>query len=108
MSQSAYNGINLDAGHYVQAGNHDVIQLIQKNHAKITSLHLKDITFPENGGVNKPCGQGDTPMKEILQLAKKEEYTFPIAIELEYQIPEGSAAEEEIIKCRQYAADALA
>jgi sugar phosphate isomerase/epimerase len=108
MSQSEYNGINLDAGHYVQAGNHDVIQFIQKNHAKITSLHLKDITFPENGGVNKPWGQGDTPIKEILQLAKKEKYTFPIAIELEYQIPEGSDAEKEIIRCRQYAADALA
>lgn len=108
MSQSEYNGINLDAGHYVQAGNHDVIPFIQKNHAKITSLHLKDITFPENGGVNKPWGQGDTPIKEILQLAKEEKYTFPIAIELEYPIPEGSDAEKEIIKCRRYAADALA
>lgn len=108
MSQSEYNGINLDAGHYVQAGNHDVIQFIQKNHAKITSLHLKDITLPENGGVNKPWGQGDTPIKEILQLAKKEKYTFPIAIELEYQIPEGSDAEKEIVRCRQYAADTLA
>jgi sugar phosphate isomerase/epimerase len=108
MSQSEYNGINLDAGHYVQAGNHDVLQFVQKNHAKITSLHLKDITFPENGAVNKPWGQGDTPIKEILQLAKKEKYTFPIAIELEYTIPEGSDAEKEIIKCRQYAADALA
>ena len=108
MAQSEYNGINLDAGHYVQAGNHDVIQFIQKNHAKITSLHLKDITLPENGAVNKPWGQGDTPIKEILQLAKKEKYTFPIAIELEYQIPEGSDAEKEIVRCRQYAADALA
>ena len=108
MAQSEYNGINLDAGHYVQAGNRDVIQFIQKNHAKITSVHLKDITLPENGAVNKPWGQGDTPIKEILQLAKKEKYTFPIAIELEYQIPEGSDAEKEIVRCRQYAADALA
>jgi len=108
MSQSEYNGINLDAGHYVQAGNHDVIQFIQKNHAKITSVHLKDITYPENGGVNKPWGQGDTPIKEILQLAKKEKYTFPIAVELEYAIPEGSDAEKEVIKCVQYAKDALA
>ena len=108
MSQSEYNGINLDAGHYVQAGNHDVIQFIQKNHAKITSVHLKDITYPENGAVNKPWGQGDTPIKEILQLAKKEKYSFPIAVELEYAIPEGSDAEKEIIKCVQYAKDALA
>jgi sugar phosphate isomerase/epimerase len=108
MSQSEYNGINLDAGHYVQAGNHDVIQFIQKNHARITSVHLKDITYPENGAVNKPWGQGDTPMKEILQLAKKEKYSFPVAIELEYTIPAGSDAEKEVIKCFQYAKDALA
>jgi sugar phosphate isomerase/epimerase len=108
MSQSEYNGINLDAGHYVQAGNRDVIAFIQKNHARITSVHLKDITYPENGAVNKPWGQGDTPIKEILQLAKKERYPFPIAVELEYAIPEGSDAEKEVIKCVQYAKDALA
>lgn len=50
MSQSEYNGINLDIGHYTAAGNHDALAFIRKNHARITSMHLKDRKFPENGG----------------------------------------------------------
>ena len=108
MSQSAYNGINLDLGHYTGAGNHDQIAFIQKNHARITSIHLKDRKYPENGGQNTPWGQGDTPIKEVLQLMKKEKYRFPATIELEYAPPEGSDSEKEIAKCLRYAEDALA
>ncbi len=108
MSQSPYNGINLDIGHYTAAGNHDAIQFIKKNHARITSMHLKDRKFPENGGDNLPWGQGNTPIKEALQLMKKEGYKFPATIELEYAPPEGSDSEKEIVKCLAYAKAALA
>ncbi|WP_213806270.1 TIM barrel protein [Granulicella sp. dw_53] len=108
MSQSPYNGINLDIGHYTAAGNHDALAFIKKNHARITSMHLKDRKFPENGGANMPWGQGDTPIKEALQLMKKEGYKFPATIELEYAPPEGSDSEKEILKCLAYAKTALA
>ena len=35
-------------------------------HDRITGLHLKDRRI--NGGPNVPWGQGDTPIKEVLQL----------------------------------------
>jgi sugar phosphate isomerase/epimerase len=108
MAQSEYNGINIDVGHYVQSGNRDAVQFIQKNHARITSVHLKDMSLPDNGAQNHPWGQGDTPIKEILQLMKKEKYPFPATIELEYAVPEGSDSEKEIVKCVQYCKDALA
>ncbi len=108
MSQSPYNGINLDIGHYTAAGNHDALAFIKKNHAKITSMHLKDRKFPENGGSNMPWGQGDTPIREALQLMKKEGYDFPATIELEYSPSEGSDSEKEISKCLAYAKAALA
>ena len=108
MSQSAYNGINLDIGHYTAAGNHDAIAFIQKNHARITSLHMKDRKFPENGGQNVAWGQGDTPIKEALQLMKKEKYKFPATIELEYPPPAGSDSEKEIVKCLAFAKACLA
>jgi sugar phosphate isomerase/epimerase len=107
MSQSAYNGINLDIGHYTSAGNHDQIAFIQKNHARITSIHLKDRKYPEHGGKNMPWGQGDTPIKEVLVLMKKEQYRFPATIELEYTPSEGSDSEKEIARCLRYAKDAL-
>ena len=107
-SFSAYNGINLDIGHYVAAGNHDVIAFIQKNHARITSIHLKDRKYPEAGGNNVAWGTGDTPVKEVLRLVKIERYPFPATIELEYTPPDGSNSEKEIVKCREFAKAALA
>jgi hypothetical protein len=53
-------------------------------------------------------GQGQTPIKEVLQLMKKEKWTFPAEIELEYKIPEGSTAVAEVAKCVQYCKEALA
>ena len=39
---------------------------------------------------------------------KKEKYTFPACIELEYPVPEGSDVMKELAKCVQYCKDALA
>lgn len=108
MSQSPFNGINLDIGHYTAAGNHDLLEFLRKNHARITSMHMKDRKYPENGGQNMPWGQGDTPIKEALQLMKQERYKFPATIELEYAPPAGSDSEKEIAKCLAYAKAALA
>ena len=108
MAQSAYNCINLDIGHYVAAGNHDTLEFIRKNHSRITSLHIKDRKLPEHGGQNVPWGEGDTPIKEVLQLVKREGYKFPCTIEMEYAPPEGSDSEKEILKSLAYAKAALA
>ena len=106
FSQSPYNGANIDIGHYVAGASESPIPFIEKNHARITSLHLKDRKIHE--GPNTPWGQGDTPIKEVLQLMKREHYTFPATIELEYNSPEGSTVMAELAKCLQYAKDALA
>ena len=106
MSQSNYNGINLDIGHYVAATSQSPIPLIQKHHRRITSIHLKDRKRADNGQTNMPWGQGDTPIGEVLQLMKKEKYTFPATIELEYRV-EGSDPMTELKKCVQYCKDAL-
>ena len=55
-----------------------------------------------------PWGQGDTPIKEVLQMMKQEKYTFPATIELEYNTPPGSTTMAELAKCLQFAKDALA
>lgn len=108
MSQSKYNGINLDIGHYVAAGNTDLLAFIQKNHSRVTSLHLKDRKSKENGGADLPWGEGDTPVKQVLQLMKKGKYGFPGTIEFEYPVPEGSDTLKEITKCVQFCSDTLA
>ena len=106
LSCGQYIGFNFDFGHYF-AGTKGLspIPVLEKYHDRIVSLHMKDRTA--DGG-NLPWGQGKTPIKEILQLMKKEKWTFPGDIELEYQIPAGSSSVAEVAKCVQYCKDALA
>ena len=105
MSFSKYIGANLDVGHYNQTGA-DAVAFVKKHHDRITNLHIKDSTKPTVPGTSSntltPWGQGDAPIKEVLQLMKKEKYPFPANIEFEYQIPAGSDAPTEVAKCYEY------
>ena len=101
-----YIGFNLDIGHYVAGSKgKSPIPVLEKYHDRIVNLHLKDRTA--DGG-NVAWGQGQTPIKEVLQLMRKEKWTFPAEIELEYKIPDGSDAVKEVAKCVQYCKEALA
>ncbi len=55
-----------------------------------------------------PFGEGDTPVALVLQYMKKNKLTFPADIELEYKIPQGSGAVQEVTKCVQFCKQALA
>lgn len=103
---SPFIGFNLDVGHYF-AGTKgkSPIPVLEKYHDRIVSLHLKDRTAD---GQNLPWGQGGTPIKEVLQLMKKEKWTFPGDIEVEYKIPSGSSAVAEVARCVRYCREALA
>ena len=101
-AMSKYFLINLDVGHFVAAG-YDPVDYIRKNHARIPILHIKD--RKKNRGPNMPFGQGDTPIKEVLQLVQKNRWRIPCNIEYEYK---GTDAAAEVKKCLQYMKDALA
>jgi sugar phosphate isomerase/epimerase len=107
LSQSPYNAINLDCGHYIAAGGANttasLLAFIEKNHDRITSMHIKDRKNKVNGSKNMPWGEGDTPLKDVLTLLKTKKYKIPASIELEYDIPAGSDAVKETKKCFEYA-----
>ncbi len=109
MSYSKYIGVNLDIGHFTQAG-FDPMTYIPQIHDRITNIHLKDITKPDKcyNSENLPWGKGQTPIKEGLLLMKKNKYTFPANIEFEYQTPAGSDSVTEVAKCYEYCRKALA
>lgn len=106
LSYGKYLGLNFDVGHYLAGTSESPIPIIQKHHDRILSLHLKD--RKTNNGANLPFGQGDTPVAQILQLMRKEKWTFPADIELEYPVPEGSDAVAEVKKCVAFCKEALA
>jgi len=111
LAQSPYNSLNLDCGHYIAAGGNNtkesLLALIEAKNDRITSMHLKDRKNKTNGGENMPWGQGDTPIKEILNLLKTKKYKIPVSIELEYNIPTDSNAVKEVSKCIAFAKNIL-
>jgi sugar phosphate isomerase/epimerase len=98
-----YYRTNLDIGHFV-AANYDPIAYIKEHHEEITNLHLKD--RKKNQGDNTPWGRGDTPIREVLQLLKKERW--PIRAYIEYEYAGAGSPIEEVKKCYTFAKEALA
>ena len=98
---------NVDLGHYVAAGG-DPIAFLNRHHARVASFHLKDRTTPARGQKNLPWGTGDTPLAQILQVVKKNGWTMPATIELEYDVPSGSDAVKEVVRCLEFCRRALA
>jgi len=105
MGYGKYNGINLDIGHFTAAG-YDAVAFIKQHHDKITNLHIKD-RKKDHGPNVAVWGTGDTPMKEVLQLLKKEKYGFPANLELEYPVPADSDIVAEAKKCLAYVKSCL-
>lgn len=104
------NRLNFDIGHYFGSTGKDPVAFIEKYHDQIASIHVKDKTAkdnPDNGNVNKPFGEGETPVVEVLQLIQKNAWPIYCDIELEYPIPEGSDAVKETAICREYCKKAL-
>jgi len=118
LAGSQYTALNLDVGHYFGVNGKSPVPVIEKYHDRIASLHLKDRkgpvsatagkSGPGGGGPNMPWGQGETPLKDVLQLMKKQKYKFPASIEYEYDTPEGSDVVSEVKKCVDYCKKALA
>lgn len=109
FAASKGNMANIDFGHYIAAGaiGGTPMQFLEKYHERVASFHLKDRTRPEHCELNLPWGTGETPIRQILQLVKKNRWKMPATIELEYEIPEGSDAVKEVGKCLAYCEQAL-
>ena len=107
ISQSDFNRLNIDLGHYTASETGDPLEIFKDKHNKIVSMHLKDRKRLSRGGDNLVWGQGDTPIKEAVKIYKEEGYDFPLTIELEYDIPERSDEISELKKCISYIFDSI-
>jgi sugar phosphate isomerase/epimerase len=100
---SKYFKVNLDIGHFT-AANYDAVAFLKERHDDVTNLHIKD--RKKNQGDNVPWGTGDTPIREVLQLLKREKW--PIRAYVEYEHRGSAGPVDEVKTCFAYAKQGLA
>ena len=104
LTHGEYLGISLDIGQYVANTGEPAFPQIEKHRNRIFSVQLKDCT---KNGSNVPFGEGDADLVAVLRSMKKHSMTFPANIRLDYPIPHGSDAVEEVKRCVQFCRNAL-
>jgi sugar phosphate isomerase/epimerase len=104
------NMSNVDLGHMLTNPNRggSPMDFLNKHHARICSVHIKDRTTPEHCALNLPWGYGEFPFKEVFTLISKNKWNIPCTIEQEYSIPQGSDAVKEVARCVEYARNVIA
>jgi hypothetical protein len=109
FAASSHNWANLDIGHYIAGNLGDPVDFIKRYHDRITHIHVKDRKAGSNGkdGENVPFGQGDTPIKQCLQVIRDNHWPITATIEFEYPVPPGSDRMAEMAKCVEFCKKAL-
>ncbi len=115
LAISPANRLNWDCGHYIGFGYDnstklDPIQFLDKYVDRIFTIHLKDKNSFANefeSGQNQVWGQGETPLRELLQHVRDNYPHLYLDIELEYQIAQWSDAVQEVGKCIRHAREIL-
>lgn len=96
MRESPWIGLNLDIGHFTAAG-YDPLPFLEKYHSRTVTVHIKD--RKKNQGPNMPWGQGDTPLRETLELLRDRQWKIPANIEYAYK---GADTQAEVKTCYAY------
>lgn len=100
-----YVGANVDLGHFVAGNNASPLPFIKQYHERVTHIHVKDRKMHD--GPNVPFGQGDTPIKEVLQAIRDNKWRIPAIIEFEIPLPPGTDRTPELLKCMDYCKQCL-
>ena len=102
--------LNFDSGHFFGSTGRNPIEMIEKYHDRIVSIHIKDKTGPNTQptpNTNQVWGQGEMPLAEVLNYIKEKKYPIYCDIELEYDVKPWSDAVKEVRTCVNYARQIL-
>ena len=102
--------LNFDSGHFFGSTGRNPIEMIEKYHDRIVSIHIKDKTGPNTQPTpnqNQVWGQGEMPLAEVLNYIKEKKYPIYCDIELEYEVKPWSNAVKEVKTCVNYARQIL-
>ena len=101
ITLSPYFKVNLDIGHCI-AANLDTLDYLRAHHEAIRTVRLKD---RRRNGESVQWGMGDAPIREVLQLLKRE--AWPIRAYIEYDYAGHASPVDEVKRCLAYATRSL-
>ena len=96
-------GSSIDVGD-ATGGGWDALKFIEDTHSRVFGLNLKDRT---KANVSMPWGDGDTHIRDILQLVRDKKYPIRCYIDCDYALPESSTRQAEVKRCMEFARAAL-
>jgi sugar phosphate isomerase/epimerase len=96
-------GSSIDVGD-ATGGGWDALRFVEDTHQRVFGLNLKDRT---KANVSMPWGDGDTHIRDILQLVRDKKYPIRCYIDCDYALPEGSTRQAEVKRCMDFARAAL-
>lgn len=102
LSLSKNFWLSLDIGDATGAG-YDAPQFVREHHDRIHSVYLKD---RRKDRTSVPWGEGDTPIRSILQMIRDRKYPIRAYIDCDYKSTGARAT--EVKRCFEYAKAALA
>src|SRR3954447_5527526 len=93
LKLSPFFRLDVDLGQLTSA-NVDPVAFIAEHHRMITSVHLKDC---RRNGAAVAWGEGDAPIRQVLQLLKRERW--PIRAYVDYDYDGRGTSVEEVRRC---------
>ena len=102
LAMSPFARINLDIGQFLGVG-FDPVPFIAEQHARIPVMHIRDGQRGQRGKVR--WGTGEVPIRQVLQLLKREKY--PIVADIEYDYDGAADPQHEVKRCFDFCKSAL-
>lgn len=106
LAISPWIGANPDLNGWTTWGA-DPIAFVREIAPRITTLHTHDSKPADPRPLASPFGEGHNPIREVLQLMKKDKLTFVAMVERTYNLPEGADNVAELRKSLAYCQTAL-
>jgi sugar phosphate isomerase/epimerase len=106
LNVSPFNAVNLDLGDWIVGVSGSPLAFLTAHADRVTHVHLGDRRLSD--GAVAWFGQGDAPIREVLQAMRQEAWSFQATVEIAYDLATEADQMAEIARAIAYCQEACA
>lgn len=106
LAASPFNALNLDFGDWIVGKDGSPLSFLAAHADRVTHVHLGERRLSD--GAVPWFGQGDAPIREVLQAMRREAWSFQATVEIAYDLATEAEQMAEIARAIAYCQDACA